>query len=331
MRVGSILTLTGSRQAGQESSRAARRRAPSLNGSSYVHLDLLGDSLLHRAVEKLQSVSSLPVEVLSEGPNSNQVLSARGVKPNTFVSLWESTVSRFVKQHNVDLLLLVRLSNYNDLSYGDLIEFHLQRDASLTQVYAEDGAVDVGVVSASALRNSDQAYRRTLNTLVSRQERYSYDGYLNRLASPQHFQSLVQDALYRRCGLTPAGSETGEGVWIGKGAQIDSSAQVVGPAFIGEESRIAASCVISGASTVERNCEIDCGTTISQSCVLENTYVGVALDVRRSIVSNDKLFQLDRNVEVNIGDSRIIGSSSKAMPLLSNLSSLLFGEAGSGD
>jgi hypothetical protein len=45
---------------------------------------------------------------------------------------------------------------------------------------------------------------------------------------------------------------------------------------------------------------------------MQDTYLGVALDVRHSVVGQDTLFNLDRNVEVKIGDRNLIGAVEKS-------------------
>jgi hypothetical protein len=333
VRVGSILTIAGECQPLKELSNPARDRQLSrqgLHGSSYVLLDVLGESLLDRTVRQIRSLTSIAPHIIAEGPHSVQVLPIRGGRPSTYFSLWDDAVSQIVRE-GADLILLVRMSTYSDVDYGKLIGFHREKNSVLTQVCAEDGSLDIALVSTSAFKDGESGYRRQLSGLMSRKQRFLYEGYVNRLRSPQDIHNLVQDALYGRCALKPNGTERADGVWVSGDAQVDSTAEIVGPVFIGDGAKVAGSCVVVGASSIERSCQIDCGTTISQSCVLQNTYVGVALDVRRSIVSNDRLFHLDRNVEIRIADRRLIGSRSKPMPFFSTVGSMLFGEARSGD
>ncbi len=157
-------------------------------------------------------------------------------------------------------------------------------------------------------------YRKIIATLIPEQHRFFYRGYVNQLNKAQDYRRLVEDGLYGRCGLRPVGKEVASGVWHGSGAQVEPSARISAPAFIGAGSRIGECCVVSGASTIERDCEIDCGTLVDQSCILQGTYVGVALDVLRSIVDDQTLFHLERNVEIGFADPRLIGRA-KAVAL----------------
>lgn len=313
VQIGAILTLAGRRKVDGDDSEVPRkyaRREPAgfLSGASRVLLDVLGQSLLDRTINKLRDFGTTQPTVIAEGATSSPVLPSHSAKTSAFITAWETAVSRYVQQ-GAELLLLLRVNAYSDLDYDELVQFHIDKQSSLTQVYGPTGSLDVALVNATLLRDSNGAYRKTLSSLIPDQERFFYRGYINRLSKPQDFRKLVEDGLYGRCDLRPVGIETAPGIWCGPGAQVESSAVVSGPAFIGAGARIAACCNISGASSIERNCEIDCGTVVDQSCILQDAYVGVGLDVRHSIVSNKKLFHLDRNIEVGIADRRLIDAA----------------------
>jgi len=76
---------------------------------------------------------------------------------------------------------------------------------------------------------------------------------------------------------------------------------------------------------------VDCGTVIDSSLVLPGTYIGVALDVRRSVVASAKLFNLDRNLEVRVSDARLIGKNKRSVAPLAALTALLGSEVQAGD
>jgi hypothetical protein len=57
---------------------------------------------------------------------------------------------------------------------------------------------------------------------------------------------------------------------------------------------------------------------VTDSCVLAGTYLGMGLNVVHSIVGPHRLFHLDRNIGMEISDSRLIGRR-LTTPLLSRL------------
>jgi NDP-sugar pyrophosphorylase family protein len=309
VQIAAILTLaarTGSESDSTNSSRGeSRRRKRFLTNVPDAKLEVLGKSLLDRNISRLREAGVESTGVIPEGSALTQLLPTRSNTSNDSISVWEKAIGEYVRQ-GVDTLLLLRTSTYIDLDYEELLRFHSERRAGLTQVYSADSSVDAAVVNANLLRESDSAYRTTLSDLIPDQEHFYYQGYINRLRKPQDFRRLTEDALTGKCNLCPVGTEVGDGIWFGDGVEVDETCLISGPAFIGAGTRIAACTSISGSSAVERNCEIDCSTAVDQSWILQETYVGLGLTVRGSIVSNQKMFNLDRKTELPINDPRLI-------------------------
>ena len=309
MQIGAILTLaarTGSETGSSDSSIGEnRRRKRFLTNVPDAKLEILGKSLLDRNISRLREAGIESTSVIPEGSALSQLLPTRSAASNDFISAWELAVGEYVRQ-GVDTLVLLRTSTYTDLDYEELLRFHSERRAGLTQVYGADSSLDVAVVNANSLRESDNAYRTTLSNLIPNQEHFYYQGYVNWLRKPQDFRRLTEDALTGKCNLRPVGNQVGDGIWFGAGVQVDDTCVISGPAFIGAGARLASCTSLSGGSVVERNCEIDCGTTVEQSWILQETYIGLGLSVRHSIVSNQKMFNLDRKTELTIHDPRLI-------------------------
>ena len=326
MRIAAILSLSedlpnaDNSAAGGSSGGYSR----SSDSPSYIQFNVLGQSLLDRTIAKLKQFGVSRYTLISETPQ--QFVPSRAARVDAFVEAWERAVATHLEEC-ADLLFLLRLGAYSDLDYFNFLRFHLETKSPITQAYAEDGALDIALVDAARLRGGDGAYRRVLSALLSRQGRFVYRGYVKRLARPQDFYQLINDGLRGQCGLRPIGTETREWVWQGADSEIDDSVTITGPAFIGERSSVGACCRVGAGSSIERDCEVDCGTVVEESWVRPNTYLGVALDVRRSIVGHSTLFHLDRNVEVEIGDHHLIGPAAKPAPRFAGLGSLLWGES----
>lgn len=309
MQIAAILTLaarTGGETGSTDPSIGEnRRRKRFLSHVPDAKLEVLGKSLLDRNISRLREAGVDSTSIIPEGSALTQLLPTRSATSNDFISTWEKAIGEYVRQ-GVDTLLLLRTGTYTDLDYEELLSFHSERRAGLTQVYGGDGSLDVAVVNANLLRDSGNAYRTTLSNLIPGQEHFYYQGYANRLRKPQDFRRLIEDALTGKCNLLPIGNQVGEGIWFGAGVEVDNSCVISGPAFIGAGARIAACASISRGSAIERNCEIDCGSTVDQSWILQETYLGLGLSVRRSIVSSQKMFSLDRKTELAIHDRRLI-------------------------
>jgi len=328
VQIAAILTVTA-----EESPRRAfsfvGRNVPETT-RSFAKVDVLGANLLDRTLAKLRDLDTLPPTVLSGRNVSDHVLPSRATRSGSFIDSWEKAVSQYVNA-GVETILLVRVGTYADVDYRELISFHHETSSPLSHVYCGETSLDIAVVNAALLRNTDDLVRRALSHLIPQQKRFLYQGYVNRLRNREDLHRLMQDGLRGQCQLRPVGVETRPGVWCGEGSEIDSSVLIQGPAFIGTSSKIASGCRIAGISSIERDCEVYCGTMIDSSLVLRGTYVGMALDVKNSIVGNEKIFNLDRNVEVSVSDARLIGRNTKPFAALSGLTSLLRSEAQAGD
>lgn len=324
MHIGAIFTLPVKRvlkdnfDQAPVGERASEQQA--LNAAPLSSVDVLGSSLLERMAARLSQLDAVRPVILREHAACTQLLPARSTAGGEFMSAWESAVAKLINA-GVEILCLTRVSAYSDLDIADLLGFHMETGAPVTQAYASDGSLDIAMVTTSALRGDASSYRKSLGSLLAQPRRYAYSGYVNRMRNLSDLCRLSKDGLYERCGLRPTGTEILDGVWVREQVHIDEMARIIAPAFIGAGSRIGPDCVISGGSSIERNCEIDCGTSIHESCILPDTYVGVALNVQNSIVKGGKLYHVSRRVEVAISDERLIGINSRPASFLSSLDS----------
>lgn len=310
MQIGAILTLSGEKGGlGPSDARLAGKGTVNLAPAS---VGVLGQNLLERTSAKLREAGVRQPSVVPKGPALSELWPLRSLRSSDSVSAWDKAVAQYLQQ-GIDTLILLRADFYSEIDFNELLSFHAQRKAAFTQVYAGGGLLDVAVVDAQLLR--DHVQLASVAQPGSRQECFYYRGYLNRLRGPADFARLIEDGLYGRCALRPDGVEISPGVWLGDGAVVDPSSVLGSPVFIGKGTRIAPYCTITGGSAIEGDCEIDAGTTIDQSWILSGTYVGLGLKVRRSIVSNQRIFHLERDTEIAITDSKLIGIT-KSLPLL---------------
>jgi len=336
VNVGVIVTIAGRAHTettgvtGTPRKRIENAKAASqlLMGSPAAFCDVLGQSVTDRVVARLRAFGAQRISIISEGKlaactaaSANASLYRAGSTPG-FWPAWDSVVSDYLNQ-GIETLLLLRLGPYVEFDLVDLLRFHAETASLLTQVYKGQNALDLVVVDAQRLREGTGSFRSRLSALIPQRHRYAFSGYANGLAEPAEFRRLVQDALSGRCAIRPIGREVREGIWYGENVSVDRSAIIRAPAFIGAETCIEASCTVSGASALERQCEVDCGTTVDDCCVLPGTYLGMGLNVRHALVKGSRLFHLNRNIEVEISDSRLIGTTSPPRQLSRRARSVL--------
>lgn len=308
MRVGAIVTVPGAIQ-GEDPGSQDRTRSQfafqAFGGYPLACYEILGDTILQRTLNALRAAGIEQQTVLMEESGSECLFPARTPSVGQFFSAWEASIAQQLED-GAEVLFLIRLGAYLDLNFAQLLEFHRKSADVLTQVYDHKSAFDVAVVNTSQLRGDSGSYRGRLSSLIPYHKRYQFTGYTNRLREPQDLRRLAHDALLRRNSIRPVGEEVAPEVWMGDGATLDSSARISAPVYIGARTRVKGSCLINGATNIERDCEVDYGTTVTNSCVLPETYLGIGLNFVHSIVMANKLFHLDRNVEVEISDRNLV-------------------------
>jgi len=192
------------------------------------------------------------------------------------------------------------LNAYVELEWTEAMQFHRDQTQPATRLSGAEGSLDIWM-----LETSHFATRTDILNSLTDASSWTVNGYVNRLAHPRDLRQLAVDALTGRCRLRPLGSEVQPGIWVGQGAQMHRSARVVAPVFIGRNSIIGEDCTIADCSAVESDCEIDYGSTLSDVSLLPNTYVGIGLDIRHSVVSGSTLLSLEHNVTLEIGDAGV--------------------------
>jgi hypothetical protein len=309
VNIRAILTVSGIAPTEEESLTETDRSVgePAV-GPTYGHSDVLGKPLVGRVIERLERCGVTDPCVISEDVAGSHLFPSRAASASQFISAWERAISEQIAG-GADLLILARLGAYIELDWDDLFLFHRQTVSVLTQVYDNKGALDIALVNTEDLRKGTGSFRSRLSAEIPRHRRYLFGGYVNRLKHMSDFRALTRDALLGQNQISPVGVEIAPGVWTATGCRIDTSARIIGPAYVGENSRLEAFCKIAGATTIEKDCEIDCGTHVDNSSVLPGTFLGMGLRVTNSIVSPGKLFHLDRNIEVTIPDTRLIGKT----------------------
>lgn len=305
VHVGAILTVPSRarlQRGNTESSRPVVEGNAGGNIPPIAQWDLLGKSVLDRAVERLQAFGAGEISVMAEQESHSSADVSDS--PNSFWTAWEEVIARCL-QFQLGTLLLVRVGPYVELDLADLLRFHRETFSVMTQVYDQRGALDLVAVDGKRLAQGTGSFRSRLRGLIPGHRRYQFNGYSNRLSDAGDFRCLVKDALHGRAGVRPIGKELGTNIWVGEGARIEESVRVLTPAYIGKNSRVHAACIISGASAIEQQSEIDCGTTVHDSSVLASSYVGTSLKVCGSVVCQKTLFYLRRNLQLQFHDARL--------------------------
>lgn len=327
MQTGAIITVAGPIKDGSgppvRPSSAIKNNK--LSASPLAYWPLLGKSVLDRVVDNLCLSGVHHISVVAENEAAQSKVESIAQPSERFWKSWESAVANHLQQ-GIETLLLVRLGHYAEIDLPDFLRFHRENGSSLTQACNGNGPLDVLAVDASELQRGDHL-RFRLSQLINSRKRYHFLGYSQELKRPDQYRQLVVDALSGACALRPVGREVEPGFWLGEGAHVDGSSCVVGPTYVGAGVRVRNACTISGYSSIEHQCEVDCGTNVDSCSIFPATYIGMGLNLRNVIVSGSHLFHLQRNVEVEIQDHRLIGTRFAPQRLMNTARSYLGGKA----
>lgn len=98
------------------------------------------------------------------------------------------------------------------------------------------------------------------------------------------------------------------GVIIGRNVVIHPTAHVVPPICIGDNSRLGASITVGPLTSIGENCILEDKSTIEESIVMQGSYVGEGLEVRRSIIDHNLLVNANIGTAINVSDEFLLGS-----------------------
>jgi hypothetical protein len=282
-------------------------------------LDVLGQSVLDRVIDRLESQGVCGVSVVGElSDRAAGTRRANVAFVHTGESPWRAAENAFgeLAQAGADIVLVLRLGPYVEFDVEHLIQFHLDQTARVTAVVDRGGTLlDQFAISAS--RRNDAAFllRSELRQFRSGCVKHEFSGYCNRLTSAAGLRQLAIDAFCGANQVVPVGREIRPGVWVADDARIQRGARLLAPCFIGAHAKVRAHAVVTRCSTIEHDACVDFGTVVENSSILPYTNVGAGLDVIHSVVGFRKVSHLARAVAVEITDPKLIDAASNTAPV----------------
>jgi NDP-sugar pyrophosphorylase family protein len=296
----------------------------SLSSFPLALLDTAGKTPLERVGERLRQYGIEPVTVVveAESPSQSHLANAKTIESTgTRERFWRAAENAFneMVQDGTELVVLINMGAYAEVDFEKLLQFHLDQQARVTQVYHRAEPLEIFCISASRRNDAASLFRSQLLKCRSDCPGFDHSGYVNQLKDPRDLRQLAIDILTLKTETRPAGEQVRPGVWIQPYAIVERGARILAPAFIGTSARIFAGAVITRCSTIEHHARIDCGTVVENSTVLPGSYVGAGLDLSHSVVGMKKVVNLRRNASIEMADAKLIGlvSDSAGQTLLS--------------
>ncbi|MCE5258934.1 MAG: NTP transferase domain-containing protein [Chloroflexi bacterium] len=145
---------------------------------------------------------------------------------------------------------------------------------------------------------------------------YIAEGYWCDVGNLAEYMRATQDILNNKVHADGLGTPRSPGVWCEEGVEIAPDAQVYGPVFLGQGTKIKAGVIIHGPSVIRDYTVIDNNAHIDRSIVWRNCYIGEGVELRGAIIGRQ--CNLKRKVIVFeggiVGDSSVIGENAVIHP-----------------
>ena len=305
-----------------------------LAGVPIAFVDMLGEPVLQRVLNRLEHFGVSAAAVVTEVPLSTAPIAPGTFRPGlkwaeaTYQNFWRAAEGFFNEfaHSGSEIVLIVRLGPYSELDYEEMVQFHLDRQCRISRAVGPGGD-PMGTFVVSASRRNDAAYlfRHELREMRISCDDFHFAGYTNPLRTAGDLRLLALDSFAGLTSIQPRGTEIKPGVWVGENARVHRKARVLAPSFVGANAHVRASSLLTRGSVVEHHADIDCGTVVDNSTVLPMTSVGAGLDVSHSVLGFRRIWNLKRDVEVEVEDSKLVGQLQSApRRVLSNAARLAF-------
>lgn len=139
---------------------------------------------------------------------------------------------------------------------------------------------------------------------------YIADGYWTDIGTIEEYMRASRDYMSGKVDLPRVGVNIRDEIWVEGDADIDQTAEIVGPIFLGHGVKIKEGAIVHGPSAIRDYTIIDTRATVDRSVIWRNSYIGERAELRGAIVlrqcnikSRAVLFE-----GVVVGDQTIVNS-----------------------
>src|SRR5256712_3384412 len=112
---------------------------------------------------------------------------------------------------------------------------------------------------------------------------YVADGYWTDIGSIPEYARANADLLQGKVRAAPLGRELMPGVVVNGDVEIDPTARITGPVFLGEGAKIGAHVESVGATVLRDYVSVDVGAVVDRSIVWPNTHIGDSPHAHRAL------------------------------------------------
>jgi mannose-1-phosphate guanylyltransferase/phosphomannomutase len=135
------------------------------------------------------------------------------------------------------------------------------------------------------------------------------DGYWADVGTLEGYVQVHRDILDGKAMIYVPGSKTKNDVWIGEGADIDSSASIASKVVIGANTKVRAGARIGPYTVIGANCLIGIDAGLEHAIVWDDAFVGARSEVRGAVLCRGVDIRAGARIEQGavIGDETAVG------------------------
>ena len=125
-------------------------------------------------------------------------------------------------------------------------------------------------------------------------------------------QTMLLDR--RLSGFMISGTERRPGIWISRNVVIHPSVELIGPLYIGPNSRLNRGVRLGANTVIGGECIVDTNTTIENSLVTAGSYIGEGLELNEAVVHHNLLVNVRLDTSVDVLESFLLGGLKQRRP-----------------
>lgn len=115
-------------------------------------------------------------------------------------------------------------------------------------------------------------------------------------------------------GLMSSGTERQPGVWISRSVVIHPTVELIGPLYIGPNSRLNRGVKLGPNVVISGECIVDSNTMIERSLVTAGSYIGEGLELNNVIVDHNLLINVRLGTSINVHESFLLDALKQKDP-----------------
>jgi len=129
------------------------------------------------------------------------------------------------------------------------------------------------------------------------------DGYWCDIGNLSQYRQAQEDILHGRVKVKVAGSDRGNGVVAGDGADIDPEAHIEGPVLVGSYCRIGPGVLVGPGTVLGPYTRVDERASLKRTIVWDNVYIGPGASLRGAVVCSGSSI----NKQAQVFEDAVIG------------------------